>query len=563
MVVKMLFDVAKEYANAVLSGEEVTTKEVKIQCKWFLRDLERQNEDDYPYYFDLPEVEKVEGILALLNFVTGIGVKGTPILQGLASFQAFFLVNVFGWRFKEEPSRFKHRDITLFIPRKNAKTFICALCILILLLTEDEYSEFYSICIDRELAGEVRKALQQIIEGSPQISKHFYVPRTLSSKIVCKLTKSFYQARTSEASRNNAIRPSCYIADEIGAFKDYGNINALKSGQLNVRNPLRFRLTTAYAEDLSIMLEELDYIRKVFNGFIKDERQFALLYYAEPDHLWDEVGLYQSNPLRIEENYNEIRDNRQSAIEKPKEREEYLCKNMNYFLPSSSGEAFINLEDLRKCKIPEFDWSGRTVWVGIDLSLSNDNCSYSMVTEEDLKIYADSFAFVPTDRIAEKNRLEKINYHDYIKQGKCFSCGDMTVDYNFIEEMLEAIEEKHNVTIMGFAYDRWNALATAQRIEKKGYKVVEVKQHSSVLHPATKLLKEKILSQEFFYTENQLLEINFQNSRVVEDNNKNLYVNKKKSNGKVDMVVSMINAVYLLQLDVIFNPEGEWAAQVF
>jgi phage terminase large subunit-like protein len=89
---------------------------------------------------------------------------------------------------------------------------------------------------------------------------------------------------------------------------------------------------------------------------------------------------------------------------------------------------------------------------------------------------------------------------------------------------------------------------------------VEVKQHSSVLHPATKLLKEKIMSGEFFYTENKLLEINFQNARAVEDNNKNLYVNKKKSNGKVDMVVSLINAIYLLQQDVIFNPDSDWGA---
>lgn len=558
----MLIEMAKGYAEAVLSGEEITTKEVKIQCRWFLEDLEKQHNDDYPYYFDEEEVLKVEGIISLLTFVTGIGVIGVPMLEKLAAFQAFFLVNVFGWRFKNDQFRFKHRDVTLFIPRKNAKTFICALVFIILMLTEDKYSEFYSICLDRELAGEVRKAIQQIIEGSPAIHKYFVIPKTLSSKIVCKLTKSFYQARTSEASRNNAIRPSCYIADEIGAFKDYANINALKSGQLNVRNPLRFKLTTAYAEDLSIMLEELDYIKKVFNGFIKDERQFALLYYAEPDHLWDDIGLQQSNPLRIKENYDEIKDSRQAAIEKPKEREEYLCKHMNYFLPSNSGESFIDINDLRKCKIPEFDWSNRRVWIGLDLALTNDNCSYSMVTEEDLKIYADSFAFVPVDRIPEKNRLEKINYYDFIKAGKCFSCGDMTVDYNFIEEMLLQIEQKHNVTIMGLAFDRYNCLSTAQKLEKHYIKTVEVKQHSSILHPATKLLKEKILSQEFFYTENDLLEVNFQNARVVEDNNKNLYVNKKRSSGKVDMVVSLINAVYLMQQDVIFNPEGDWAIQV-
>jgi phage terminase large subunit-like protein len=186
-----------------------------------------------------------------------------------------------------------------------------------------------------------------------------------------------------------------------------------------------------------------------------------------------------------------------------------------------------------------------------------------MVTEEDMEIYADSFAFVPTERIEEKNRNEKINYYDYIKSGKCFACGDLTVDYGFIEEMILAVEEKHNVIVMGVAYDRYNCLSTAQRLEREGnLKTVEVKQHSSVLHPATKLLKEKILNREFHYMENKLLEINFQNAKVTEDTNKNIYVNKKKSNGKVDMVVSLINAIYLLQQDVIFNPDAGWGAQV-
>lgn len=89
------------------------------------------------------------------------------------------------------------------------------------------------------------------------------------------------------------------------------------------------------------MLEELDYAKKVFSGLIKDDRMFALLYYAEKEHLWDDTVLYQANPLRIEANYNEIRDSRNTAIEKPSEREEYLCKHMNHFLPSNSGEAYI------------------------------------------------------------------------------------------------------------------------------------------------------------------------------------------------------------------------------
>lgn len=91
--------------------------------------------------------------------------------------------------------------------------------------------------------------------------------------------------------------------------------------------------------------------------------------------------------------------------------------------------------------------------------------------------------------------------------------------------------------------------------------MVEVRQHSSVLHMPTKLLKEKILSKDFEYTDNKLLEINFQNAKCSYDTNKNLYVSKKKSNGKVDMVVSMINATYLLQQDYFLN-QADFTIQV-
>ncbi len=70
--------------------------------------------------------------------------------------------------------KFRYRDVILFIPRKNAKSFIAALVILLLMLTEQNFSEFYSICIDRDLAKETRKAMAQLISASPYIAKHFF-----------------------------------------------------------------------------------------------------------------------------------------------------------------------------------------------------------------------------------------------------------------------------------------------------------------------------------------------------------------------------------------------------
>ena len=113
--------------------------------------------------------------------------------------------------------------------------------------------------------------------------------------------------------------------------------------------------------------------------------------------------------------------------------------------------------------------------------------------------------------------------------------------------------------MVGIGFDRYNALASAQRWEREGHTTVIVRQHSDTLHPATKLLEEIILGKRLTYDKNPLLEINFQNARCVYDTNKNKYVSKKRSRGKVDIVSALINAVYLLQQDVIFGEESDWA----
>lgn len=549
----MLLEKAKEYAQDCISGKEITTFEVKKQCEWFLEDLEKQNNDYYPYYFDTKKIGIIEGILKLLNFATGLHIVGKSLYEGLENFQAFFIANIFGWRYKTDAKKYRYREVDLFIPRKNTKTFLAALIFIILMLTEDNYSEFYSICLDRDLAGEVKKAIAQILNVSPLVGQYFNIPKTLSGRLECTLTHSFYQPRTAEANRNNSIKPSAFIADEFGAMKDNSNVEAMKSGQLNIRNPLMFRLTSAYAEDKSIMLGELDYLKKIYKGLETDERLFALVYYATEEHLWDDIGLQMANPLRVEENYNEIRDNRKKALAKPDERVEFLTKHMNYFMPSNSGEEFITLDKLRLCKNTRgvFNWNGKDVYVGLDLAMTNDNTSVSMVTIEDDMVFAKSWAFIPAGRIEEKNRRERTDYRRFIEDGSCFACGEEIISYSFVEKFIMNLEKEYGVHIVQIGYDRYNCISTANKLQEAGYETVEVKQHSSVLHQPTKFLQENILQRKFSYDGDRLYEINFQNAKCTEDTNLNKYVNKKKSTGKVDMVVSTIIATYLLQQKIL------------
>ena len=124
-----------------------------------------------------------------------------------------------------------------------------------------------------------------------------------------------------------------------------------------------------------------------------------------------------------------------------------------------------------------------------------------------------------------------------------------------MEEFILGIEEKFGVCVAEAGFDRYNAISTVQKLESADNPVscVLVKQHSSVLHPATKLLREYILMKKFRYEKNLLLENSFENARCTEDTNLNKYVNKKRSAGKVDMVVALINAVYLLNENVLLD----------
>ena len=191
--------------------------------------------------------------------------------------------------------------------------------------------------------------------------------------------------------------------------------------------------------------------------------------------------------------------------------------------------------------------------------MSNDNCAVAMSAEEDGEIFSEVIAFVPEGRINEKNEFEHIDYRQFISAMKCIACGDMTVDYSVIEKFVFDIESRYGVTIMSIGYDRYNALSSAQKWDEK-YTTVQIRQHSDTLHPPTKLLYEFIMNKKWHYEENKLLEINFENAKCTFDTNMNRYVNKKRSNGKVDMVVALINSIYLLQQDVLLY-DGDFVVQ--
>jgi phage terminase large subunit-like protein len=390
--------------------------------------------------------------------------------------------------------------------------------------------------------------------------------KILRDYILFKPTQVKYMPLSFSTSRMDGKLPNAFCADEVGALPTSYPIDAMRSGQLNILNKLGFVISTKYPTIDNPFEDEVAYSKKVLDGIEKDETRFSLLYEPDKTTGWetDDLILKQANPVALEipEIWEDLLKKRAYAVAVESARENFVCKHCNIVYQGAGTETFIDVKDVQECRVAHIDWSGRVVYLGLDLSESNDNTSVSMVSvDDDNNILADSYAFIPEGRIEEKTQHEKVNYRELMKTGKVIACGDKVIDYAVVEDFIMGIEEKFGVQVQAIGFDRWNALSTAQKLERAGHTMVEIRQHSSVLHPPTKRMREKILSKEFKYEKNPLLEINFQNSRCVYDSNKNQYVNKKKSKGKVDMVVSLINAMYLVEQDYFLN-QGDFTIQV-
>lgn len=552
----------------VAKGTINAPKYVKLQVKEFLNIA---NNKDRQYIIDDNKVRTIGELLKLLIMPKGLKANIT-VYDAMAGFQWFFITAILCTVERNNKDKRRYENAILEICRKNGKTFIIAILFILLFFMEPKFSKFYSVAPDGSLSREIKTAIEEILRSSPAMlgkmnGKEKF--KMLRDYIHCNITDNRYIPLNYSTGRLDGKLPSVFLVDETGALPNTYAIEAMRSGQLTILNKLGFIISTKYPTLNNPFEDEVDYAKRVLNGAVDDDKVFALLYEPDDTKGWatnDEV-LEQSNPLAIEvtEIMDDLKAKRQVAIEIESKRENFITKHCNIIYSGAGSESFVNIADLQKGAVDHIDWNGREVFLGVDLALSTDNCAVDMVAydEDEGKVYWDARAFIPEDRVDEKSKLERIPYRDFINACYCIACGNRTVDYGAIERYIMQIEAKYGVTVMGIGYDRWNALSTAQKLEDVGYTMVEIKQHSSVLHPATKWLAELVADGNLVYEKgNKLLEINFENSRCVYDTNMNRYVNKKKSRGKVDMVVAGINAMCLLHQNYMLNSTLDWVVQM-
>lgn len=518
-------------------------KYVRKQCRQWLDIADGRVSGCYVSEKDYTKVSNLLKIMEHPNL-------GVSMYEGLEDYAMLFITAVL-CTFTDGGRR-KYTLGILEIARKNFKTFTSAVIFIILLLTENKFSRLFSVAPDYKLSCELREAVRKIVLSSPLLCKHFKITR---EKITCKLTNNEYTPLAYSNDRLDGKLANAFLADEDGTMDSYP-VEAMTSSQIILKNKLGIIISTRYPRENNDFDERVKFAKDILDGLKEYGNYFSLLYEPDDEIIKDwetnDNVLYQANPAAHDkpDMMADLLTKRASAIMFENHKENFLCKHCNISYKGLGSEGYIPIEKVTPCMVERDDefWRGRIVYLGLDLSQTEDNTAVAMVTYCGGVVYARVLGFIPEDNIPKKTDKENFDYKRAVANGDCVACPGEVVDYSMVESYILSLERDLGVRIAFCGYDRYNAMSTVQKLENADNPVqcVEVIQHSKILHPATKLLKEMVLKGEFHYERNRLLEENFSNARCVEDTNLNKYVNKKRSAGKVDMVVALINAMYLL-----------------
>ena len=148
----------------------------------------------------------------------------------------------------------------------------------------------------------------------------------------------------------------------------------------------------------------------------------------------------QANPVAVNYDYilDDLIEKRQNAILYENARENFLCKHLNILYKGLGVEGYVDINNVRLCRTKEDleFWRGKRVYLGLDLSQTDDNTSLAMVTKEGDTVYAKVWGFIPENKIDIKSHKEGVDYAKLIREKNCFACGDDVIDYGFVERFI-------------------------------------------------------------------------------------------------------------------------------
>lgn len=551
-------DYVSDYARAVYKGDIITSKKVKKQCEKHLKDLKREN---FKFHYDVKKANRVIHFMEMLPNPK----DGKPMK--LARWQKFVVGSLFGWTDELNNRRYKRAYIS--VARKNSKSILTAGITLYEFLYGKNPKlgrQLYTTANSKDQArivfNMVKKQLETIREQSPTI-KNITKITPSRNEILNLKDDSIIRPLSKDTSSLDGFEPLVGVLDEYHESKDNKMIDVLRSGQILLNNPLTIIISTAgFNMGQAPMYEQYLYLSKVLNGEEENDTYFTFIAEQDDDkEIYDENMWVKSNPLlEVDElrpiMLQNLRDELQEGIQK-QDLNAIKVKNFNMW-QQASRDTYIAMGDWEECYTDsKLNIAGRDVYIGVDLSRSDDLTALGMIFPTDDKTYfVDSHVFVGTKKsIEEKSKTDKIDYMKLVETNMATLTNAQSgiINYEQVCEWLIDYIEDNQLNVKGIMYDPWNAQALVSKLENEtDYTLIEVGQNYRNLSPALKQFKLDVFEKKILHNGNPNLNLAISNAIVKTDNNGNIILNKMLNRSKIDSIVALTTA-YTIAMNHEFN----------
>ncbi|MGG0756256.1 terminase large subunit [Brevibacillus laterosporus] len=543
------------YAQEVVSGRIIAGKTQRQACERHLRDLERQETEDFPYVFD---PEKAHEIIEFAESLTlAEGEEPEPLK--LWGFQDFIFGSWNGWLNLKGYRRFRTSYVQ--VARQNGKSLGNAVpAIYYGNFDGYNYPQVYCAATKELQARIVLSECIKFINADPELGGDEYEDglfkvKEYAGKIECFVSKGFIRALGRDTKSIDGFRPYFGSVDEYHLHKDNQMFKLLADGTKKLKQSLISVITTAGFDLNSPCYRMYGYCKMILSGVHTNETRFVFICELDKDDdIWDESNWPKANPLWTEETLESLRSEAIEAKEtQGEDLRNFITKSLNRWIQFADNQ-YMNMEHWKACESDTTieDMEGRECYLGLDLSSGGDLTSgaleFPFDDDGNRKYYIHSHSFMPKARVIEHVQSDHAPYDMWIQDGLITiteTLGGVKTDYKYIIKYYRDLIKKYNLKLKGIAYDPHNADAFLSDLEEFGVDCVEITQSAKSLNDATEDFRLEVEASNVIYDKrNKLLTWSMVNAKTTSNSFGEIKIDKDPlaKTRRIDPVDAVINS---------------------
>jgi phage terminase large subunit-like protein len=547
------------YARGVVDGTIPAGRYHRLAAVRHLRDRRRarDRDPDFPYWLDGEAAARFVRFAERLKHYKGAWAGTLIVLQ---PHQLFRLGSLFGWKHRVSGLR-RFRTAYNEIPRKNGKSLEAAVVALYVTFFDGERgAEGYCAATKREQSKIVFRDARRLIISS---GLRRYV-QPLAHSLFREDIAAKLEPLGADYNSTDGLNPNLIILDEFHALLDRGIVDVLETATGSRLQPVMFQITTAGTNLLSPCGDQHEYACKILDGDVEDETFFTFIAHADIGDDWREPATWiKANP-----NYGVSVYEADFAAQVTKARAQpsavaaFQQKRCNLWV--SAATPWLSMEGWRAGQSP-VPWppdylDGQPCWAGVDLSSKTDLTAIVLAFPPEgtrARWCYLGIGLTPDETVTDRALRDRVPYAQWIAAGVLRTNPGKRIEHAAVRDILVELGERYDIQEVGI--DPWNAGNLPNDLEADDFVVTEVPQNVAQISQAAKEFEADVLDGLVDTNSNPLMAHHAANVIVLRDSKDNLFPTKKKSRGRIDLMVAAIIARKMAGLPADAEPVSAYA----